>query len=78
VAAPFTERACIMRCETQHAMMADYRRCRVPGGTYFFTVNLLNRRSTLLMDHIDLLRCAFILISDANFFHPTVERRRPT
>jgi putative transposase len=28
--------------------MPDYRRNRVPGGTYFFTVNLLERNSRLL------------------------------
>jgi putative transposase len=50
-------------------MMSDYRRCRVPGGTYFFTVNLLNRRSTLLTDHIDLLRCAFGAIRARHPFH---------
>lgn len=33
-----------------------YRRNYVPGGTYFFTVNLLDRDQTLLVDHIDLLR----------------------
>ncbi len=36
--------------------MPDYRRFRVPGGTYFFTVNLLERRSDLLVRHIDALR----------------------
>ncbi|WP_312911451.1 REP-associated tyrosine transposase [Stutzerimonas nitrititolerans] len=36
--------------------MSRYRRARVPGATYFFTVNLLNRRSALLVRHIDLLR----------------------
>jgi REP-associated tyrosine transposase len=37
--------------------MTDYRRHRVPGGCYFFTVNLLERRgNTLLTDRIDLLR----------------------
>jgi putative transposase len=36
--------------------MPDYRRNRVPGGTFFFTVNLLDRRSDLLVTHIDLLR----------------------
>ena len=36
--------------------MPDYRRNRVPGGTYFFTVNLLDRHSRLLIDHIDALR----------------------
>jgi len=32
--------------------MPNYRRNRVPGGTYFFTVNLLDRRSCLLVTHI--------------------------
>jgi putative transposase len=36
--------------------MPDYRRFRVPGGTYFLTVNLLERRSDLLVRHIDALR----------------------
>jgi putative transposase len=36
--------------------MPDYRRCRIPGATYFFTVNLLDRHSRLLVTHIDLLR----------------------
>jgi len=35
--------------------MPDYRRNRVPGGTYFFTVNLLDRSGTLLVTHINLL-----------------------
>jgi len=36
--------------------MTDYRRHRVPGGTYFFTVNLYDRRSDLLTRNIDILR----------------------
>ena len=36
--------------------MPDYRRNRVPGGTYFFTVNQLDRRSSLLLDQIEDLR----------------------
>lgn len=36
--------------------MPEYRRYRVPGGTYFFTVNLLERRSDLLVRHIAALR----------------------
>ncbi len=36
--------------------MPDYRRYRVPGGTYFLTVNLLERRSDLLLRYIDGLR----------------------
>jgi putative transposase len=36
--------------------MPDYRRYRVPGGTYFFTINLLDRHSDLLVRHIEALR----------------------
>ena len=36
--------------------MVNYRRSRVAGGTFFFTVNLLDRRKTLLVDHVDTLR----------------------
>lgn len=39
--------------------MSNYRRMRVPGGTYFFTVNLLERRRRLLTDRIADLRTAF-------------------
>ena len=35
-----------------------YRRIHVPGATYFFTINLANRASTLLIDHIDTFRDA--------------------
>jgi hypothetical protein len=38
--------------------MPDYRRNRVPGGTFFFTVNLLDRHSDLLVTQIDALRNA--------------------
>jgi hypothetical protein len=38
--------------------MPDYRRNRVPGGTFFFTVNLRDRRSCLLVMQIDVLRQA--------------------
>ena len=40
----------------QSAAMPDYRRNRVPGGSYFFTVNLRDRRSDLLITHIESLR----------------------
>jgi putative transposase len=36
--------------------MPNYRRNRVPGGTYFFTVNLLDRSSDRLTEEIDALR----------------------
>ncbi|MBE1160086.1 REP-associated tyrosine transposase [Dyella acidiphila] len=35
-----------------------YRRVKTPGGTYFFTVNLATRTSSLLIDRIDALRNA--------------------
>ena len=48
--------------------MTNYRRCRIPGGTYFFTVNLANRRQSLLTDHIQLLRDAFREVLTAHPF----------
>ncbi len=39
--------------------MVAYRRNYVPGGTYFFTVTLRDRRSRILIEQIDLLRTAF-------------------
>ena len=39
--------------------MTDYRRCRIPGGTCFFTVALAERRLALLTEHVDALRTAF-------------------
>jgi putative transposase len=39
--------------------MPNYRRLRVPGATYFFTVNLAQEGATALTDHIDLLRKAY-------------------
>jgi len=36
-----------------------YRRVLVPGVTYFFTINLLNRKSSLLINHIEKLRYSF-------------------
>lgn len=38
--------------------MTNYRRARVAGATYFFTVNLARRDTTLLVDHIETLRQA--------------------
>jgi putative transposase len=39
--------------------MTNYRRNFVPGASYFFTVNLEDRRAALLIDHVDVLRSAF-------------------
>ena len=47
--------------------MSQYRRAKIKGGTFFFTVNLADRSSDLLMRHIELLRRAY----------GCVQRRRP-
>src|SRR3954454_16667142 len=39
--------------------MTAYRRNAVAGATYFFTVNLADRRRSLLTDNIEPLRAAF-------------------
>ncbi|MHC2334981.1 REP element-mobilizing transposase RayT [Bradyrhizobium sp. USDA 4454] len=39
--------------------MVQYRRNFIPGGTFFFTVTLENRTSSLPVEHIGLLRAAF-------------------
>ncbi len=49
--------------------MPDYRRNRVPGGTFFFTVNLANRRSDLLVREIETLRAAIRAVRLAAPFH---------
>ena len=56
-----------MRNEPQHFVIQlfisfftitqmHYRRANIKGGTYFFTVNLAERKKTLLTDEIDILR----------------------
>lgn len=47
--------------------MVQYRRNFVPGGTYFFTVTLADRRSSLLTDHADALLAAIRRVRD---LHP--------
>jgi putative transposase len=39
--------------------MVRYRRNFIPGGTFFFTVTLADRRSKALLEHISELRSAF-------------------
>ena len=39
--------------------MPRYIRAHIPGGTFFFTVALLDRRQRLLTEHIDAMRVAF-------------------
>ena len=49
--------------------MPNYRRSRVPGGTYFFTVTLLDRSSKLLVTHVDALRECVTAVRVARPFH---------
>ena len=49
------------RYPSKHCLiiMTNYRRNFIPGGSYFFTVNLADRRLQLLTEHIGILRAAF-------------------
>jgi putative transposase len=50
--------------------MTEYRRAWVPGGTWFFTVNLAERRANqLLIERIDLLHAAFESVVLRRPFH---------
>lgn len=44
-----------------------YRRVNVPGATYFFTVNLADRKRALLVDNVEHLRA---LIGKVKHTHP--------
>src|SRR5690242_18390177 len=48
--------------------MVRYRRNLVAGGTYFFTVTLADRRSSLLVDHVSALRAAVRITRGARPF----------
>lgn len=56
------------RLQPHASGMSNYRRAWVPGGTYFFTVNLLERRRRLLVEHVDVLRGAFVTAQAARPF----------
>ena len=43
--------------------MPNYRRLYVPGGTYFFTVALQDRRSRLLTEEIGKFRAAYARVT---------------
>ena len=46
-----------------------YRRADVAGGTYFFTVNLAERKRTLLVDHVDVLRTVMQKVKTTHPLH---------
>jgi putative transposase len=70
--------------------MPNYRRNRVPGGKFFFTVNLRDRRSDLLVTGVDRLRAAVRRVRALAPFHidawmvlpdhphPSLPRKRAT
>ncbi len=47
----------------------NYRRAFTPGGTYFFTLTLSNRKSQLLTQHIHLLRQSIRNVKTAHPFN---------
>lgn len=47
--------------------MTNYRRAKILGAAYFFTVNLAERQRTILVDHIDLLKRSLL---DEKKAHP--------
>jgi len=50
--------------------MTNYRRIYVPGATWFFTVNLVERKGNqLLVDRIDVLRESFVKVRKNHPFH---------
>lgn len=46
-----------------------YRRADVAGGTCFFTVNLAERKGTLLVDHVEVLRNVLREVKARHSFH---------
>ena len=45
-----------------------YRRANTAGGTYFFTVNLADRRSDLLVRHMEVMRAVTSAVKQAHPF----------
>jgi len=59
--------------ERQNNLMPNYRRAWRASGTYFFTVNLLQRNERdLLVRHIDFLRDAIRTTKKAPPFNPVM------
>jgi putative transposase len=48
--------------------MVLYRRSRAAGGTFFFTVNLYDRQSAVLIDHVDAFRAIVREVKDKHPF----------
>jgi putative transposase len=48
--------------------MANYRRAKIAGGTFFFTLTLADRSSDLLVREIDRLRCIYARVQEQRPF----------
>jgi REP element-mobilizing transposase RayT len=48
--------------------MPNYRRAKINGGTFFFTVILADRSSNLLIEEIDRLRQAYRVVQEPRPF----------
>jgi putative transposase len=55
----FAKPIALIASSCQNASMTDYRRNFIAGGSFFFTVNLADRRLGLLTAYIDDLRASF-------------------
>lgn len=49
--------------------MSRYIRPKMPGACLFFTVNLVDRGATTLVDHVDVLRQAVAVTKAERPFH---------
>jgi putative transposase len=48
--------------------MSNYRRAKISGGTFFFTIVLADRSSNLLLEGIDYLRRAYRIVQESRPF----------
>jgi putative transposase len=55
-------------CPTYREWIMKYRRVRIEGGCYFFTVALADRKSDLLVANIDALRAAVRAVKASHSF----------
>ena len=60
---------CLFTNPPDDPAMSNYRRFRVKGASYFFTVNLARRGGTMLVDHINHLRLAYAKTCTEHPFH---------
>ena len=60
---------CVIQQTEYNIPMSNYRRNRISGGTYFFTINLLERKQSLLVDHINEVRNATRKVIQQTPFH---------